>query len=169
MNVVKTDTATTMGYRKSLVTPSDVPRVARMKANSPICVSEKEHFMEVFRDWPESRNPQVLRIVWPSMTAAMMLMMGTIYSMMRFTSTIMPTDTKKIAPKRFFTGATRCSICSASTVSAKMLPITKAPKAAEKPAAEAATTMPKQRARAVISSVSSFISGFSLRRAKGMK
>ena len=125
--------------------------------------------MEVFSDWPESRKPQVLRMVCPSMTAAMMLMIGTMYSMMRFTSTIMPTDTKKMAPKRFLTGATRCSIFSASTVSARMLPMTKAPKAAEKPAAEAATTMPKQRASEVMSRVSSFIRGFSLRRAIGMK
>ena len=140
-----------------------------MKANSPICVSENEHCMEVFSDWPDSRNPQVLRMVWPSMTAAMMLTMGMMYSMMSATSTIMPTDTKKMAPKRFLTGATRCSMVSASTVSARMLPMTKAPKAAEKPAAEAATTMPKQRARAVMSSVSSFISGLSLRSAMGMK
>ena len=125
--------------------------------------------MEVFSDWPESRKPQVLRMVCPSMTAAMMLTIGTMYWTMRATSTIMPTDTKKMAPKRFLTGATKCSIFSASTVSARMLPMTKAPKAAEKPAADAATTMPKQRARLAMSKVSSFISPFSLRSAMGMK
>ena len=125
--------------------------------------------MEVFSDWPESRKPQVLRMVWPSMMATMMQRMGTIYSMMSATSTIMPTDTKKMAPKRFLTGATRCSIFWASTVSARMLPMTKAPKAAEKPTAEANTTIPKQRARAVMSMVSSFNNGFAFLKKSGMR
>ena len=50
-----------------------------------------------------------------------------------------------------------------------MLPMTKAPKAAENPTVEAATTIPKHRAKERISSVSSFISGFNLRRMSGMR
>ena len=42
----------------------------------------------------------------------------------------MPTETKKMAPKRSFTGDTMRSMLSASMVSARMLPIMKAPKAA---------------------------------------
>ena len=45
--------------------------------------------------------------------------------------TIMPTETKKMAPKRSLIGAVSFSIFSASSVSAKMLPIMKAPKAEE--------------------------------------
>ena len=48
-------------------------------------------------------------------------------------STSMPTDTKNMAPKRSFTGATSFSILPASMVSASMLPITNAPKAELKP------------------------------------
>ena len=52
---------------------------------------------------------------------------------MIFGSTSIPTDTKKMAPKRFFTGSTSLMMRSASMVSAKMLPMIKAPKADEKP------------------------------------
>ena len=43
--------------------------------------------------------------------------------------TIIPTDTKKMAPKRSFIDEMAESMRSASTVSANMLPIMKAPKA----------------------------------------
>ena len=38
-------------------------KCGKYKANSPICVSENEHCIEVFSDWPESRNPKVLSMV----------------------------------------------------------------------------------------------------------
>ena len=41
----------------------------------------------------------------------------------------MPTETKKMAPKRSFTGVVTRSMLSASTVSARMLPIMNAPNA----------------------------------------
>ena len=47
--------------------------------------------------------------------------------------------------------------------------MTKAPNAAEKPTAEANTTMPKQRARAVMSKVSSFINDLAFLRNRGMR
>ena len=47
--------------------------------------------------------------------------------------------------------------------------MTKAPKAAEKPTAEANTTMPKQSARAVMSRVSSFINGLAFLKKSGMR
>ena len=103
------------------------------------------------------------------MIATMIQRIGTIYSTMSATSTIMPTETKKMAPKRSFTGATRCSICSASTVSARILPMMKAPNAAENPTEDAITTMPKHKARAVISMVSLLINDFTLRRNSGMR
>ena len=56
-------------------------------------------------------------------------------------STNIPTDTKKIAPKRFLTGSTSRMILSASIVSAKILPITNAPKAALNPTCVDITAM----------------------------
>ena len=111
----------------------------------------------------------MLSMVCPNMMAATMQRMGTIYSMMSDTSTIMPTDTKNMAPKRFLTGETKCSMVLPSSVSLRILPMTKAPKAAEKPTAEANTTMPKQRARAVMSKVSSFINGFAFLKNSGIR
>ena len=54
-------------------------------------------------------------------------------------------------------------------VSANMAPITKAPKAVEKPATEAITTMPKQSPTATMHSVSSDIYLLIQRRNVGMR
>ena len=67
---------------------------------------------------------------------------------------IIPTDTKKMAPNKSFTGATSFSIFSASTVSAKIDPIIKAPNAAENPTLAATTTIPKHNASETISNIS---------------
>ena len=48
-----TDTATTIGYKKWLVTCSDTPSEAIIKANSPICVRLKPHCIAVFNGLPE--------------------------------------------------------------------------------------------------------------------
>ena len=66
----------------------------------------------------------------------------------------MPTDTKKMAPNRFFTGSTSFSMCSASMVSARMLPMMKAPKAEEKPTCVEKTAMAQQRPSDTMSSTS---------------
>ena len=84
-------------------------------------------------------------------------------------STSMPTETKKMAPKRFLTGSTRRMILSASTVSARMLPITKAPKALLKPTLVEMTAMRQQRPRATIRRVSAFMSLRTLRSSRGMR
>ena len=81
----------------------------------------------------------------------------------------MPTETKNTAPKRFFTGSTKRMILSASMVSARMLPITKAPKAELKPARVAMTAMRKQSPREMITNVSSVINLRVLRRKRGMR
>ena len=67
----------------------------------------------------------------------------------------MPTDTKKIAANTFFSGVISCSIRCDSTVSARMVPITKAPSALLKPASSAVSTMPKHRPSARMIRVSS--------------
>ena len=63
------------------------------------------------------------------MMARVMASIGSQYSASTAGSTIMPTETKKMAPKRSFTGAVTRSMLSASTVSARMLPIMNAPNA----------------------------------------
>ena len=81
----------------------------------------------------------------------------------------MPTDTKKMAPKRFFTGSTSWIILSASMVSARMLPMMKAPKALLKPTSVEMHAMAQQSPSATMVMVSSFMSRRVLRRNMGMK
>ena len=69
MNVVITDTATTMGYRKLLVTCRLTPSDAMMKANSPICVKLKPLCMAILSGWPDSNTPKVPNMVCPKITA----------------------------------------------------------------------------------------------------
>ena len=83
-----------------------------------------------------------------------MVIIGPIYSTIIAGSTIIPTDTKKIAPNKSFTGATNFSIVSASTVSAKIDPMINAPKAGENPTLAAKTTIPKHIASERINIVS---------------
>ena len=82
-------------------------------------------------------------------------------------STNIPTDTKKMAPKRFLTGSTSFSICSASIVSARMLPMMNAPKADEKPTFVEKTAIAQHSPSDTINSTSSFTSLRILRRKAG--
>ena len=84
-------------------------------------------------------------------------------------STNIPTDTKNTAPKRFFTGSTSRIILSASMVSAKMLPITNAPKAELKPASVAMTAIRKHSPSEMMTSISSVISLRVFRRKNGIR
>ena len=82
-------------------------------------------------------------------------------------STSIPTDTKKIAPKRFLTGSTSFIILSASTVSARILPITNAPNALLNPTFVDITAIRQHSPKATIIIVSSFISLRVVRRNNG--
>ena len=150
-----TETATTIGYKKSLVTCNETPRDAMINANSPICVRLNPHCIAVFKGLPESITPKVPKIDCPKMTAKVITIIGTAYSTIIAGSTIIPTDTKKIAPKRSFTGFTNRSMDSASIVSARIEPMINAPNAAENPVLAAITTIPKHNANDTISKVSS--------------
>ena len=90
----------------------------------------KPHCMATFNVWPERMKPSVPNMACPSNIVTIITSMGSQYCASTLGSTSIPTDTKNTAPKRFFTGSTSLSIASASTVSANMLPIMKAPKAA---------------------------------------
>ena len=93
---------------------------------------------------------------------------GRAYSTRMAGSTSIPTDTKKTAPKRFFTGSTTLIIFSASTVSANMLPITNAPKALENPTWVEMTAMRQQSPSDTTRRVSSLMSLRTERRNMGI-
>ena len=80
-----------------------------------------------------------------------------------------PTETKKIAPNKSFTGLTKCSICSACVVSAIIEPIIKAPNAGEKPTFDANITIIKHKASEIIKSISSVSKSFAFFNNDGMK
>ena len=90
------------------------------------------------------------------------------YSIRISGSTNIPTDTKKMAPKRFLTGSTSFSIRSASMVSARILPMIKAPKAEEKPTSVEKTAIAQHNPRDTTSSTSALIRGRTRRKNGGM-
>ena len=101
--------------------------------------------------------------------AKVMVIIGPMYSTIMAGSTIIPTDTKKTAPNKSFTGATSFSMVSASMVSAKIEPMMKAPNAGEKPTFDAKTTIPKHMANEIISIVSLLTSFFERFRKIGIR
>ena len=153
-----TATAITIGYKKLLVTCIVIPRPAIIKANSPIWVRQNPDCKAVFSGCPANTTPRVPNTDCPTKTVSVIITIGQIYWAIIPGSTIIPTETKNIAANKSFTGFTRRSIFSASIVSARIDPITKAPKAEEKPTAVANTTIRKHKPRETISKVSSPIS-----------
>ena len=79
-----------------------------------------------------------------------------------------PTEMKKMAAKTFFSGVISFSIRCDSMVSARIDPITKAPRALLNPASSAVSTIPRHRPRARIISVSSFKCFFNMRISVGI-
>ena len=127
-----------------------------IKANSPICASEKPECIAILTGCPDSNTPKLANNICPTMTTKVRIRIGILYSHSNAGSISIPTDTKKMAPKRSFTGLIRCSICSASIVSANMEPMTNAPNAEENPAFVAMITIPRHNPKLTISKVSSF-------------
>ena len=80
-----------------------------------------------------------------------------------------PTDTKKTAPNKSFTGFTKCSMCSACVVSAIIEPIINAPRAGENPTFAAKSTINKHNANDTISSISSVKRCLAFLRSVGIK
>ena len=128
-----------------------------MNANSPIWAIEKPLRTALCRPWPAINTPLVANRGMPMTTTTISIRIGFQYCAMIAGSTIIPTETKKMAPKRSFMLLIDKEICSPSRVSASSEPITNAPSADEKPAAVASATMPKQRPTERITSISSFI------------
>ena len=90
-----------------------MPSVAMMKANSPICVSEKPLCMATRSDWPVTSMPNVPNTIMPTTTTAERMRIDGQYSARMAGCTIMPTEMKNTAPKRSLTGVTTCSMRSA--------------------------------------------------------
>ena len=129
-----------------------------INANSPICVRLNPDSIAIFRLCPVASIPKVPKTIIPSTTTTDSVAIVLAYCTMILVSTIIPTDMKNTAPKRSFTGFTRCSICSASHVPASIEPITKAPSAIENPEYTENTAIKKHMPIATTSNISSLIS-----------
>ena len=151
------------------MTPSDKPNEAMIKANSPICAIENPHFIAFFSGCPPSMNPIVPKMLCPIRMVSTRQTIGMAYFTSTSGSTSIPTETKNTAPKRFFTGSTSLMILSASIVSARMLPMTNAPKALLNPTAEDITAIMQHKPSDTMTIVSSFINLRVLRRNGGMR
>ena len=136
--------------------------------NSPICAIENPQRMADFSDSPPNMKEMVPKMACPTRIVAISARMGSAYSMRIVGSTSMPTDTKKMAPKRFFTGSTSLMIFSASMVSARMLPMIKAPKADENPTFEEKTAIAQQSPSDTINNTSLLIRRLTERRKSGI-
>ena len=104
---------------------------------------------------PVRMIPAPANTMWLMMTITASRSMMPQCSMITDGATIIPTETKNIAPKRFLIGSTMRSICSLSAVSARMDPITNAPRAEEKPTDVASATIPKHSPMLTMSRISS--------------
>lgn len=77
-NVVITDTDTIIGYSVLSITPSDVPRVAMINENSPICTSENPDSMAMRSGCPVISMPPVPNTIMPTITIAERMRIGTV-------------------------------------------------------------------------------------------
>ena len=111
-----------------------MPRVAMINENSPICGNDSPDWSAMCSGWPPMSIPTTPNTNLPTITISESITMGSQNSPSTCGLTIMPTEMKKIAPNRSFTGAVIFSMRSASLVPARMEPIKNAPSAAEKPA-----------------------------------
>ena len=138
-------------------TPKVIPSEAMMNENSPICVSVKPDCTASFSGWPVASIPIVPKIIIPTMTTTLSKAMVPACSTIISGLTIIPTEMKKTAPNKSLTDTITRSMRSASTVPARMEPITNAPNAIEKPLFTASTAIKKHNPMAMISIISSLM------------
>ena len=128
-----------------------------MNANSPICDRVKPDLMESSRLAPattaeaEHTNALTTNVITTRESISFQYCTNTCGSI------IIPTETKKMAEKRFLILSVRCSMRWLSAVSAKIEPMTKAPSAEENPTLLATITIPKQRPMEIIRRFSSLM------------
>ena len=128
-----------------------------MKANSPICDNVKPDLMESSKLAPATTAEAEHTNAFTTNVIITNERINFQYCTRICGSIIIPTETKKIAEKRFLILSVRCSIRWLSAVSDKIEPITKAPRAEEKPTLLAIITMAKHRPIDIIRRFSSLM------------
>jgi len=152
--VVIADTATPIGYRKSLVTFSVRPREAMMKENSPICAKPMPVRKALRVSCPPTNVPNVQVTTFPATTAMVMTTMGSQCRTSMPGSISSPMATKKIALNMSRTGSIIFSTRWISRDSAMTAPIKNAPSATLYPSFTASNENPKHSPKTVTSSIS---------------
>ena len=168
VKVVITLTVTMMGYTLSSSTPSVVPSVAMINENSPICVRLKPLSIAILSGWPVASMPVVPNTIIPTITTTDSSVIVPAYCTITSGLTIMPTEMKKTAPKRSFTGPTMRSMRSASGVPARIEPMTKAPSASEKPLSTENIAIRKHSPMEMMSIISSLMTRLKRRKMVGI-
>ena len=149
-----TETATTIGYKKSLVTFRLTPNEAIINANSPIWVRLKPHWHGNFQRLSRQNHATCTKNNLPKQNGQcnnhngpyIFYNHGRVYHHSH--------RYKENGSKQILYRGHKLLYISASTVSAKIDPIIKAPNAAENPTLAATTTIPKHNASETISNVS---------------
>ena len=140
-----------------------------MKPNSPSWARLNPVWTALFRPFPAVSTPSVTKIMSEIRTTRVMTSMVPQCSAITCGATIIPTETKKIAPNISLIGVTSFSIRSDSTVSASIDPITNAPSAEENPTPSAKATMARQSPMLTMSRTSSLMYFFAFLRRVGMR
>ena len=145
------------------------PTPARMNEKSPSWARVNPVWMELLVPCPDRRVPKVLNSRIPITAEAAIRIITGQYCAITAGSTIIPTETKKIAPKRSLILPVSDSIRFPSMVSESMDPITNAPRAELNPARLASTTIVKQSPMLTIIRISSLRNFFAFLRIRGMR
>ncbi len=126
-----------------------------MNENSPICDRLIPQLTEVLSDSPDRKAPRKVNTGLPMSTTSVMATIAPTFSTIDEGDKSMPTDTKKMAPKKSFKGLKSLSMRWPCTVPARTEPARNAPSAEEKPMEFASATMHRHSATDVISMISS--------------
>ena len=152
-----TETAMITGYMNSRITPRLHPTPAMMKPNSPSWARLKPEWTAFSSPFPETITPIVTKMMSAMRTTMVIIRTVAQCSITTDGESIIPTETKNTTPKRSLIGVRSFSILSDCMVSARMDPITKAPRAEEKPTPSAKVTIVKHNPMLTISRISSLM------------
>ena len=140
-----------------------------MKENSPIWPKHAPAFKASCKLLPDTKTPMVPKIGLKSNSMPRSNKSVGQCSRIELGTTIMPTDTKKMAPNKFFIGVMRCSMRCASIVAPKIEPIVNAPSAVERFERSASMTIPRHSASDIVMMISSSRYFLSLRNNVGTR
>ena len=126
-----------------------------IKENSPIWQRQNPLCREFLRVLPPKRKPMVAERGFARSIAKVIIRIVCQYFTTIKGSTSIPTETKKIAPKKSFMGLVSFIIFSLITVPERIEPITKAPSASDTPAFMEIATIIRHNPNDIIITVSS--------------